>query len=404
MQLLPDVLTTAEIAKAAEIDRTSVVELTQRLVRTPSRAGVDSYEPTIAIFESWFAARECCVMRLYDERDACVGLLCEVVGAKPGPRYVLDACIDTAPFGDVAAWTYPPASGDIVDGWLYGRGSSDSKVAAAIFAHLAVRLKLSHESIRGSVGVLLDADEHTGRFGGAKAYFAGPNAPRDVAGVMIGYPGSEYLGVGGRGIFRAELTVFGVSGHSGDNRRRFPNALAKAADLISVLSGPWLPTESTADFPLAPQATVTRIEGGEGFSVVPDVCRMNLDVRLTPACDAEQARQLLGAILMELDARWPETRASQSAETMVWPPYHLEENAPFVRAIVDAAREFGVTTTPKIAGPANIGNYLASLGIPAIAGYGVTYRDLHAANECIRIDTIPQVQATYHRAILSLLS
>jgi Peptidase family M20/M25/M40 len=41
------------------------------------------------------------------------------------------------PFGDEAAWTYPPASGQIAAGWLHGRGSADSKAGAAIFAHVA---------------------------------------------------------------------------------------------------------------------------------------------------------------------------------------------------------------------------------------------------------------------------
>nr|WP_322778752.1 hypothetical protein [Frankia sp. Cas4] len=31
------------------------------------------------------------------------------------------------------------------------------------------------------------------------------------------------------------------------------------------------------------------------------------------------------------------------------------------------------------AGPSNIGNYLAGLGIPATAGFGVAYEGMHAA-------------------------
>lgn len=48
---------------------------------------------------------------------ATVALTCEVPGGRPGPRFVLDACLDTPPFGDEAAWTYPPASGQITRGW-----------------------------------------------------------------------------------------------------------------------------------------------------------------------------------------------------------------------------------------------------------------------------------------------
>ena len=58
---------------------------------------------------------------------------------------------------------------------------------------------------------------------------------------------------------------------------------------------------------------------------------------------------------------------------------------------------------PRVAGPSNIGNYLASLGIDATAGLGVGYEALHGTDERIDLATIPMIQATYHDAILALL-
>ena len=58
----------------------------------------------------------------------------------------------------------------------------------------------------------------------------------------------------------------------------------------------------------------------------------------------------------------------------------------------------------KVAGPSNIGNYLATLGIEATAGFGVNYRNLHGTDECIELATIPLVQATYHKAVSELLA
>ncbi|OXM50261.1 hypothetical protein CFP71_27905 [Amycolatopsis thailandensis] len=51
-----------------------------------------------------------------------------------------------------------------------------------------------------------------------------------------------------------------------------------------------------------------------------------------------------------------------------------------------------------------IGNYLAGLGIPATAGFGVDYVSLHATDERCRIDTIPTVHAVYQHALLTLLA
>ncbi len=71
--------------------------------------------------------------------------------------------------------------------------------------------------------------------------------------------------------------------------------------------------------------------------------------------------------------------------------------------MLTAANQAGLSPTAKIAGPSNIGNYLAGLGIEATAGFGVDYQGLHGTDERIRIDSIPLIQAAYHQACLTLL-
>jgi acetylornithine deacetylase/succinyl-diaminopimelate desuccinylase-like protein len=48
-------------------------------------------------------------------------------------------------------------------------------------------------------------------------------------------------------------------------------------------------------------------------------------------------------------------------------------------------------------------NFLAGLGIPATAGFGVDYKGLHGTDERVRLNSIPAVQAAYHQALLILL-
>jgi succinyl-diaminopimelate desuccinylase len=54
---------------------------------------------------------------------------------------------------------------------MHGRGSSDSKIAVAIFCHRAIRLSAERRRLRGTLSLLFDLDEHTGEFAGAKAFF-----------------------------------------------------------------------------------------------------------------------------------------------------------------------------------------------------------------------------------------
>jgi succinyl-diaminopimelate desuccinylase len=383
-------------------DHQSVVRLTQELVRIPSRGGIDPYDPILDRMASWLSEHEMPYRRLVGASGTTSALTCEVNGAAPGPRYVLDACLDTAPFGDEKAWSSPPTSGEIQDDWLYGRGSSDSKAGAAIFAHVAARLRQTAGDWRGSVVLLFDVDEHTGAFGGAKAYFEG-EAPSRVDGVMIGYPGLDHVIVGGRGVLRARVQIHGIASHSG-GKKTTPSAIAKAATLVSALHATPLPRAVDDGFPLPPKLTVTAINSGEGYSTVPDLCTLNVDVRLTPAFHNEQAVDLIQHTACSVDAAWPGTPATNVEVTTYWPPFALPEQDRLRAALLSAADTAGLNATAKIAGPSNIGNYLAGLGIPAIAGFGVDYRNLHATDERISLASIPPVLATYHQALLALLA
>src|ERR1039458_10548016 len=149
---------------AAVDDHDSVVNLTRDLVRIPSRAGTDPYGPVLECMSAWLAGHGLTPRLLSAPGGGTVAMVCEINGSQPGPRYVLDACLDTAPFGDEAAWTYPPVSGEIDDGWLHGRGACDSKAGAAIFAHVAARHQLISDQLAGRLGLLFDVDrseEHT---------------------------------------------------------------------------------------------------------------------------------------------------------------------------------------------------------------------------------------------------
>lgn len=87
--------------------------------------------------------------------------------------------------------------------------------------------------------MLLDVDEHTGGFGGARAYLADAQ-PARPAGVMIGYPGLDEVVVGGRGLWRATITVHAPSGHSGSSKT-VVGAISRAAHLVRLLDTAELP-------------------------------------------------------------------------------------------------------------------------------------------------------------------
>jgi succinyl-diaminopimelate desuccinylase len=374
-----------------EVD--GIVALAAELVRLPSRGGLDSPGPVLDALGRWLAGQGLAPRELLDGEGAPVGLHLRCLGPEPGPIVCLDACIDTAPFGDEARWSRPPVSGAVANGRLWGRGAADSKMGAAILAHVVRDLGRSSTIRRGGVDLLLDADEHTGRFGGARAYLAAVERKPDRA--VLGYPDNHEMIRGSRGFHRVRLQVAGRAGHSGATGGDAVNAIARLARLITAIEAAPLPAEPAGPFAFGPKVSVTEIAGGEGFSQVPDRAWCSLDMRLTPGFEAAAA------------ARWLDAVVGQQAriETVEsWPPYVVKESDPLVRAFQAAGSEaFGRAIPLAVCGPSNIGNLFAAHGIATICGLGVSAENVHGTDECALLSSVPAVYRGYFEGVRRFL-
>jgi succinyl-diaminopimelate desuccinylase len=389
----------------------SIISLIEKLVATPSQGGVEACDAMIGVVSTWLKSRVPFRV-LTDSAGLPVAVVITVRGSKPGPTYCLDACLDTASVGDIAKWSFPPFAAAVKDGWLYGRGACDSKAAVAIFCHLAAGLQRRRSKLNfaGTLHVLFDADEHTGRFGGVKEYLAQCGRPD---GVIIGYPGNDFIASGARGFYRTEITVHGKAAHSGSSSSSGANAVVKAAALAAKLgavdAATIAPVNANAGFAMPGKVTVTEIGGGSGYTAVPDSCRIRVDCRLTPDFQAPQARELVVGLVAEVDGSFGLKKefAGVSASTILeeesWPAYSLKDSK-LLAALSDCAREvYGKEIPARVVGPSNIGNYLSGQGIDTICGFGVTYKGLHASDECIELASIEAVIQTYRLTVERLL-
>lgn len=387
----------------------SILRLLTMLVRIPSRAGEDDLKPVLECVEHWFSNHSLTYQRIQSIDGAPMGLYAEVRGGRPmregRPRrhFILNATLDTAGFGDTASWTYPPTEATDVGGWMYGRGSGDSKAGAAIFAHLLAAFAARTEDYSGRLGLLFDLEEHTGTFAGARRYFESDLTLRPD-GVLIGYPGIDRIVVGSRGFLRARVTVHGVAAHSGGTTQRGLNAVFRAIRLVDALDAIVLPVASSGHFGRPPQLTVTSLHGGEGYSQVPDRCELTVDIRLTPDFDADAARRVIADVIARHDDHYA-TALSTSVEWIPgWPAYQVVDGHPMIVALREAASGvLGRELPCAVVGPSNIGNYLATRNIPALCGFGVRAQNLHAANEGIELATVAPVYRIYGQALARLL-
>jgi succinyl-diaminopimelate desuccinylase len=210
-------------------------------------------------------------------------------GAKPA--LALAGHLDTVPLG-AAAWTREPFGGEIVDGKLYGRGSSDMKsgVAAVVCAALDVVRAIPAAELL----VVLVAGEETGCEGSAHlARTAG--ALLRAGALVVAEPTGNVPLVGHKGALWLEARTRGVTAH-GSMPERGVNAIYGAARAIARLEAFRFAAPSD---PLLGGATlnVGTIRGGLNVNSVPDAATFTIDVRTIPALPNDAARAALAAAL-----------------------------------------------------------------------------------------------------------
>ncbi len=139
-----------------------------------------------------------------------------------GPHLCFAGHTDVVPAGDVARWTHPPFSGEIVDGVLHGRGSVDMKGNIACFMAAALDYLATDGRDRpGTLSFLVTGDEEADAVDGTVKVLdwmaANGHTPSHC---IVGEPScSESVGdtirIGRRGSLSAKLVVTGKQGHVG---------------------------------------------------------------------------------------------------------------------------------------------------------------------------------------------
>jgi succinyl-diaminopimelate desuccinylase len=113
-----------------------------------------------------------------------------------GPRLCFTGHLDTVPLGS-APWTQDPFGAEVIDGRLYGRGSSDMKSGIAAFLCALRNFQAEFGSLP-PVLVVLTAGEETG-CEGAKRLSETSVGALDVGALIVGEPTSGQCVVGHKG-------------------------------------------------------------------------------------------------------------------------------------------------------------------------------------------------------------
>ncbi len=197
----------------------------------------------------------------------------------------------------------PPGAGtvaSVVDGRLSGRGACDAK--GAIAATLLALAELVAAPPEHTDVVFLGAIDEEYVFRGISAFIADGELP-DAAVVLE--PTDLRIVTEHNGVVRIELVVAGVAAHS-SRPEEGHNAILDALEVVRVLTR-WT-DDSTAAAPGSPPRilAVTTVSGGTAINVIPDSCRIGLDLRIRPAEHPNEVLAEIEALLAAIpgvDAR-----------------------------------------------------------------------------------------------------
>ncbi len=284
------------------------------------------------------AGFECELLGAESERP---NLVARLRGEREGPTLCYLGHVDTV-LADPREWNpaHSPWSGDIADGYLWGRGALDMKSQVA--AEIAAACSLARSGWRPERGELLIVavvDEETGGALGAQWITREhPEAVRcdmlvnEGAGCVFEYGGVRRYGVccAEKGVFRFTVTTDGVAGHASMPKMGV-NALLKMAPLLERLGArspayeltaepraflaalgedPEDPVGSVARLHAADErlATMfepmlgvtfapTRIAASEKINVIPSRAVLKVDCRVPPGLGEAEVRRALAEVL-----------------------------------------------------------------------------------------------------------
>ena len=200
-----------------------------------------------------------------------------VHGAGGGSSVTLNCHLDVVYEGDAAKWKYPPFSGAIAEGKIWGRGASDTKGTFAVQVYTPIILREAGLLPKGDVVVSGVVGEEIAGFG---AMMQTRDNYKLTDYCVIGEATENDLAIGCRGRFCLVVTIKGKSCHAS-----IPHEGKNPFDFLGKFLVELKKMEVGTD-PLFGSSTVTPtnvVSSEKGSNIVPNEIVLMVDYRQVPS-------------------------------------------------------------------------------------------------------------------------
>jgi succinyl-diaminopimelate desuccinylase len=268
-----------------------VISLTRKLLSF-NTVNPPGNEAEIAVFTGGFLQDHGFRVRYFEFGPDRLHMIAEKGLSVKKPAIVLSRHFDTVPLGK-KEWSTDPFGGDINDGRIGGRGSTDMKGGLSAMMIASVD-SFSSSAPEGGVRLIFTAGEELG-CQGISALAAENHIAGEASAVIVGEPTGNIPANGHKGAIYLNASASGKTAHS-SMPEMGDNAIYKAATAILKLKNLSFDAEKD-DFLGFPTINVGKVSGGMNINSVPDHAEFTIDVRTTAKLSHERIMEILEATL-----------------------------------------------------------------------------------------------------------
>ncbi|WP_434353604.1 succinyl-diaminopimelate desuccinylase [Psychrobacter sp. HD31] len=316
---------------------------------------------------------------------------------------------DVVPTGDENRWTYPPFSATVADGYLWGRGAADMKTGVAAFVVAAENFVKNHPNHKGSIAMLITADEEgVAKNGTVKVVEALEARNEKITHCLVGEPSSsdtlgDVIKNGRRGSLGAVLTVTGKQGHVAYPHLACNPIHALAPALAEFIQTEW---DQGNDYFPATSLQVSNINGGTGATnVIPETVEVVFNFRFSTETTKDELIAKTHAIF---DKYFNDSQASYHIDWKLsgYPfltPVDNGSAGEFVAACQQSIKKItNITAELSTTGGTSDGRFIAPTGANVVE-LGVRNATIHQVNEKVEVDDLGKLAQIYEGILERLL-
>jgi len=369
----------------SHVSKEEVVELTQALVRCPSiNPPGDTTAPANILLDK-FRENNISAEIIEGKKEAC-NVVARLPGQNKGKTLVINGHIDVVLPGE--NWTVDPFGGEIRDGRIYGRGSSDMKSGVAALAAAMIAFKRSGANFDGEIIFMGVAEEEiAGEFGTIYLLKNKIGANADFA--IVSEPSTMRVEVGNRGLRWIDIIVRGKASHAGRPHVGI-NAISYAAKLIVAINAMKFQNRNDAFEIPSPSISVTMINGGNKVNIIPERCELAVDRRMIPGETQETVIEELARVIESIAAEENELQIETRVNPNHFDPFLISQDEPVVQATIEAFQQV-MGRKPEITGKTgctDASHLFKMAGIPTVLFGPGSERLCHVADEYVDIEDV----------------